>query len=257
MWSALRTCDVGCAGVVFGLMVVDNTAQGPTARGLLARAGVPAPLAFWALMALAQVVVPGASLLGDLAGLLAGEAWAAGLLEGFALSDAALAWAEAHPLYQGLARAGGAVAAQLRTPHVWESAQMRTAGARAGCASSSSSLVAAWVVAQRWSLASWARMPPQLKVNILEVSGRMFGSVGPHAALCCGALAPAADCRDRWLRRQPMRTLPRRPFWRRACSRWHGGGLHRERAAVMMMQTAWSGSRWWAAMQAAALATGR
>jgi hypothetical protein len=67
-------CAVGFSGVIFGLIVVDNhLAEGLGRQGRRSVLGlfeVRAALYPWALLLLWQLLVPGASFLGHLCGLL-------------------------------------------------------------------------------------------------------------------------------------------------------------------------------------------
>ncbi|KAI8466449.1 MAG: hypothetical protein J3K34DRAFT_524532 [Monoraphidium minutum] len=182
---ALRACAIGCSGAVFALIAVDCAASGPAPRRLFGAAEVPGPLVPWALILLIQVLVPGASFLGHVAGLLAGEAWAGGLLPGLSLSDAAVARAEAHPAYEAhLPRLGAPVAGA-------------PGAAPVGDGGSSSSLVAAWALSRRAAAAAWARLPPPTRERALDAWARarlalLQGSTRAVAALPPQATAAAA-----------------------------------------------------------------
>lgn len=217
--SAARACAAGCSGVVFALMVVENAALGGATRSVFGVVDVPAPLLPWALMALVQLVVPRASLLGHLAGLLAGEAWASGRLEAAALADAAVARAEAHPLYcRGLAaRVGGAVPAQPGARHAWQAARACAAAGGEG----SGSLEAAAALARRAGAAVWARVPPasresalqawlRARLAVLSAWQQAVAALPPQVVESCAAAAAAAAPHVRpawrWLRGQPARS---------------------------------------------------
>jgi hypothetical protein len=165
----LRACALGFSGVVFGLMVIEAAADGAPTRVLFGRLPVPAPLLPWATMAVIQVLVPGASLLGHLAGLLAGEAWAAGALAALELSDGALARAEAHPAYADRARAvGGAVDGPAGALPAWQAAR-----ARGGAGDGTSSVAAAWRLGRTGAAAAWARVPPAAQEQALAKLARV------------------------------------------------------------------------------------
>jgi hypothetical protein len=73
-------CAVGASGVIFALLVVETHAAGGAMRSVFGLFSVPARLYPLALVALWQLLVPQASLIGHLAGLAAGQAHVAGLL---------------------------------------------------------------------------------------------------------------------------------------------------------------------------------
>eukprot|EP00884_Botryococcus_braunii_P019360 jgi/Botrbrau1/6107/Bobra.331_2s0004.2 len=76
----LNTCALGLSGVIFGLIVVDNTVSGAQLRSVFGLFTVPANLYPWALLILWQLLVPGVSFLGHLGGVLGGEALVRGWL---------------------------------------------------------------------------------------------------------------------------------------------------------------------------------
>jgi hypothetical protein len=180
-------------------MVVETAADGAPARLLFGRLAVPAPLLPWATMALVQVLVPGASLLGHFAGLLAGEAWAAGGLAALELPEGAAARAEAHPLYAHHARAaGGCVDAPAGVLPVWQAARARSGGSGGAAAEAGSSLAAAWRLAHAGSTAAWARLPPATQEQVLSATARARLAAAEKwralvAALPPGAVATAAS----------------------------------------------------------------
>jgi len=174
--SAMRTCALGFSGVIFALMVVDNAGVGAPQRSLFGRVDLPSALIPWALMLLIQLVVPGASFLGHLAGLLAGEAWVGGLLQRLSPSATQVANAEAHPLYeQHAARLGTCVAAQPGALPIWAVVRARgsggphggSGGGGGGGSGSVSSVEAAWRLAARGGSAAWARIPPPQKEQLM------------------------------------------------------------------------------------------
>lgn len=63
-------CAIGFSGVVFGLIVVDNSLTGATQRSIFGLFYVPAPLYPWTLLVIWQLIMPGVSFLGHLCGLL-------------------------------------------------------------------------------------------------------------------------------------------------------------------------------------------
>lgn len=65
-----QQCAVGFSGVVFGLVVVDNQLSGAASRSILGFFTVPAKAYPWALVVFWQLLVPQASFLGHLAGVL-------------------------------------------------------------------------------------------------------------------------------------------------------------------------------------------
>ncbi|KAG1678752.1 hypothetical protein FOA52_012791 [Chlamydomonas sp. UWO 241] len=116
--AALHTCVVGLSGVIFGLIVVENaphathagdasTAAGSLfpvgTRSLLGLVAVPAVWYPWVLLVLWQLLVPAASFLGHLSGLLAGQLWVGGHLRSLSLSRATAARIEASPTVAWLA----------------------------------------------------------------------------------------------------------------------------------------------------------
>ena len=63
-------CAIGFSGVIFGLIVVDNSITGATQRSIFGFFHVPAQLYPWTLLVLWQVIMPGVSFLGHLCGVL-------------------------------------------------------------------------------------------------------------------------------------------------------------------------------------------
>lgn len=63
-------CAIGFSGVVFGLIVVDNSLTGATQRSIFGLFYVPAPLYPWTLLVIWQLIMPGVSFLGHLCGVL-------------------------------------------------------------------------------------------------------------------------------------------------------------------------------------------
>ncbi|GBF92666.1 hypothetical protein Rsub_05035 [Raphidocelis subcapitata] len=202
--GALRSCAVGFSGAVFALMAVDNAAARGATRSLLGRVELPAPLLPWLTLAAVQVLVPRASLLGHLAGLLAGEAWAAGLLPGAWLGDAALAQAEGSPAYSAAAaRIGGCVAGTPGAVPVWRELRDGIGGGSGGGGlGSNSSVAAAWALAARGGAAAWARLPPQSRESVLRAwaharlaavrAWQQLAAAAPPGVAAAGAAARGA-----------------------------------------------------------------
>ncbi len=185
--SVLKTCTLGASGIVFALMVIQNAATGAPRCHLYGQYDVPSALAPWLLMLLIQLAVPGASFLGHLAGLLAGEAWVGGLLERLALSDIQVAHAEAHRAYDVHGpKIGPCVASQLGQPPIWTAVRARRTADGGGSGSgggggwgsgfsggsSVSSVAAARAVFSQGTAAAWARVPPQQKDRLLAAWAR-------------------------------------------------------------------------------------
>jgi len=63
-------CAIGFSGVIFGLIVVDNSMTGAVQRSIFGFFYVPAQLYPWTLLVLWQVIMPGVSFLGHLCGVL-------------------------------------------------------------------------------------------------------------------------------------------------------------------------------------------
>lgn len=157
--GALKSCAVGISGVIFALMVVDNAIEGTPKRLLFGRFEVPAPWVPWIMLFLIQIIVPRASFLGHLCGLLVGEAWVSGRLASLQLSDMGVATVEGHPVYdEHAAKLGVCVPAQVGAPPLWQVVQSR---ANSVGYTSTSSLEAAWVAAQQLQAAAAARIPAQ------------------------------------------------------------------------------------------------
>ena len=198
--SALRSCAIGASGVIFALLVVDNAASARGASSsvsLLGRAEVPAPLVPWLLLLVIQVAVPSASFVGHVAGVLAGEAWALGLLGRFSPSDAAVARAEASPAFEAHARRAGAVVSVATVLPVW-----RGAGAAGGSGgdliatgggggSSSSSVGAAWHLMRSGAAAAWARLPPAQREEALSRYAKLRLAARENWTRLVAALPPA------------------------------------------------------------------
>lgn len=93
----LAQCAVGFSGVLFGLLVIDNNLSGAASRSVFGLLTLPARLFPWALLFLWQFLVPHASFLGHLSGLLVGEAYVRGHLCWALLSSSAIQRLEALP----------------------------------------------------------------------------------------------------------------------------------------------------------------
>ena len=63
-------CAVGFSGVVFGLIVIDNSVSHATSRSIFGLFSVPARVYPWALMVLWQLLLPSVSFLGHLTGIM-------------------------------------------------------------------------------------------------------------------------------------------------------------------------------------------
>ncbi|KAL3138650.1 hypothetical protein ABBQ32_006410 [Trebouxia sp. C0010 RCD-2024] len=108
-------CAIGFSGVVFGLIVVDNSLTGATQRSIFGLFYVPAPLYPWTLLVIWQLIMPGVSFLGHLCGVLIGQLYVWGLLRWLTPSSSLLQsmessswlhWLYSKPMY--IANTGGA-----------------------------------------------------------------------------------------------------------------------------------------------------
>ena len=63
-------CAIGFSGVVFGLIVIDNSVSHATSRSIFGLFTVPARVYPWALMVLWQLLLPSVSFLGHLTGIV-------------------------------------------------------------------------------------------------------------------------------------------------------------------------------------------
>ena len=79
-WSYVRSCAVGFSGVIFALKVVTTSLEPP---GMSYIFGIPIPkrLAVWAELVVISVLIPRASFVGHLAGILVGLAYISGPLK--------------------------------------------------------------------------------------------------------------------------------------------------------------------------------
>ncbi|KAL4450677.1 hypothetical protein ABPG77_001033 [Micractinium sp. CCAP 211/92] len=73
-------CAVGLSGVIFGLVLIDSHQASSPTRSIFGLFSVPTWAFPWALLVIWQLLVPRASLLGHLTGLLVGYAFATGRL---------------------------------------------------------------------------------------------------------------------------------------------------------------------------------
>ncbi|EFJ40799.1 hypothetical protein VOLCADRAFT_99376 [Volvox carteri f. nagariensis] len=96
--GALFHGAVGFSGVIFGLLVWDSallsSSSSSSHRSIFGLFHVPAPWYPWVLLLLCQLMLPEASLLGHLAGLLVGQLWVWGYLRPLALPRSAVLWLE-------------------------------------------------------------------------------------------------------------------------------------------------------------------
>jgi hypothetical protein len=88
--SMPRECAVGLSGVIFSLVVVDAHLSPAITRSLFGVVSVPTRYYPLALLALLQLLLPSASLLGHLSGVLVGYAYAWGWLNVLVLSSGAV-----------------------------------------------------------------------------------------------------------------------------------------------------------------------
>ncbi|KAL4433702.1 hypothetical protein ABPG75_000143 [Micractinium tetrahymenae] len=75
-----RQCAVGLSGVIFGLVLIDNHHASSPTRSIFGLFSVPTWAFPWVLLVIWQLLVPRASLLGHLTGLLVGHAFVTGRL---------------------------------------------------------------------------------------------------------------------------------------------------------------------------------
>ncbi|GLC33964.1 hypothetical protein PLESTB_000823200 [Pleodorina starrii] len=92
--DALYTGAMGFSGVIFGLVVWETALSASSQRNIFGLFQVPAAWYPWALLIFCQLLVPQASFLGHLAGLLVGQLWVWGYLRPLALSRSATVWLE-------------------------------------------------------------------------------------------------------------------------------------------------------------------
>ena len=79
-WTHMQSCAVGFSGVIFALKVVTTHLQ-PPGRSYVMGIPIPSRLACWAELVLISVLVPNASFIGHLAGILVGLAFVWGPLK--------------------------------------------------------------------------------------------------------------------------------------------------------------------------------
>lgn len=88
--GASHECAVGLSGVIFSLVVVDSHLSAAQSRSLFGVVTVPSRYYPLALLAILQLLLPAASLLGHLAGVIVGYAFAWGWLNRLVLPPAAV-----------------------------------------------------------------------------------------------------------------------------------------------------------------------
>ena len=62
----MTRCAIGFSGVIFGLIVVDNSTSSSKDRSIFGLFKVPSPAYPWALLVLFQIMMPNVSFLGHL-----------------------------------------------------------------------------------------------------------------------------------------------------------------------------------------------
>jgi len=83
-------CAVGFSGVLFGLIVIQTALSNAEKQSILGLFEVPAKLYPWALLIFMQVIVPNASFMGHLSGILVGYLYIYGGLDKLKLSPSTL-----------------------------------------------------------------------------------------------------------------------------------------------------------------------
>ena len=113
MASALHQNVIGLSGVIFSLIVVDNNehllVNQSQQRSIFGLFSVPAPIYPWVLLLLWQLLIPEASFLCHLSGLLAGLLRSKGHLSILYISRSAVSNLEARAAFQRLVEGGLAV----------------------------------------------------------------------------------------------------------------------------------------------------
>jgi len=179
----VRQCAVGLSGVIFGLIVADNAISGATHRSIFGIFNVPAPAYPWALLLFWQLLMPGASFLGHLCGVLMGQLYVWGFLKWMMLPMAAVRWVE-----------GTRVLAPLyaRPCFIAVSGPSASAGAP-GPALPSQAPASGVAQAPRWFNAEWLRMPGRGGASSTAfATGHGAGLFGLGGAAGTGT-APAAS----------------------------------------------------------------
>jgi hypothetical protein len=116
--SLPRECAVGLSGVIFSLVVVDSHLSPAQSRSLFGVVQVPTRYYPLALLALLQLLLPSASLLGHLSGVLVGYAYAWGWLNWAVLPPSVVGLLERARCAASLvARPNFILAAGLPDPH--------------------------------------------------------------------------------------------------------------------------------------------
>jgi hypothetical protein len=116
--GAGRECAVGLSGVIFSLVVVDSHLSPAQSRSLFGFVTVPTRYYPLALLAVLQLLLPAASLLGHLAGVLVGYAFVWGWLNWLVLSSAAVGALErARCIAAVVSRPNFILSAGLPDPH--------------------------------------------------------------------------------------------------------------------------------------------
>ena len=166
--GAHRECAVGLSGVIFSLVVVDSHLSPAQTRSLFGFVTVPTRYYPLALLAVLQLLLPSASLLGHLAGVLVGYAFVWGWLNWLVLSPSAVGALERARCTGSLvARPNFILSVGLPDPHGGGLPRWITAPG-AGDGSGVGLRTPAWL-SRAWAQASAA-------------AGMSSGSVGPGAA---------------------------------------------------------------------------
>ncbi|KAG0584066.1 hypothetical protein KC19_3G182200 [Ceratodon purpureus] len=103
----LYECGIGFSGVIFAMIVMETSLNAVQTRSVFGFFSVPAKLYPWALLVLFQLLMPRASLLGHLAGILSGFAYTYGLFYYVMLSSSKYAYIEGLPFLAPLVRRPG------------------------------------------------------------------------------------------------------------------------------------------------------
>lgn len=105
--ALLDECGIGFSGVIFAMIVMETSLNTVQTRSIFGFFSVPAKLYPWALLVLFQLLMPRASLLGHLAGILSGFAYTYGLFHYVMLSSSKYAYVEGLPFVAPLVRRPG------------------------------------------------------------------------------------------------------------------------------------------------------